>query len=210
MSVRTHAQPVRPTSGLSVNQAARRQRIVDAALSLLDGQPYERVQVKDVADGASVALGTVYHYFASKEHLFGEVLVQWAGTLPATLTRRPVRAHDPASRLEDLLHRSVRAFERKPQLARLIYRLEASDDPFARDVLARLDDVTTTAYLTALGGLDPDLALRIVRVADAVLDSALRSWSAGLIPVSQVYRQLSDAVDLLLPGDGQLPPGSSS
>jgi TetR/AcrR family transcriptional regulator, cholesterol catabolism regulator len=184
---------------LSANQAARRQRIVDVAMAMLAEREFERIQVKDVADGASVALGTLYRYFSSKEHLFGEVLVQWAGSLRSSITRRPVTDAGPAARLEDVLHRSVRAFERQPQLARLVGRLEMSEDPFAIDVLNRLDAVTDEVYLAVLGELDADEAARIVRVLDAVLDSALRSWSAGRLPIARVYGLLSDAVALVLP-----------
>lgn len=188
---------------LSVNQAARRQRIVDVALAMVEDRPYERIQVRDVADGAQVALGTLYRYFPSKEHLFGEVLVQWAGTLRTAITRRPMTGTDPAARLEDLMHRSMRAFERKPQLARLVTRLEVSEDAFAGDVLDRLDEATTAVYLTALDGVPPDLARRIVRVADGVLASALRAWAAGRLPAAEVHRLLAEAVDLLLPGAGR-------
>src|SRR5665213_1950755 len=90
---------------LSTNQAARRQRIVDAAMAMLVEREYERIQVKDVSEAASVALGTLYRYFSSKEHLFGEVLVQWAGTLRISITRRSLAGTDPATRLEDALHR---------------------------------------------------------------------------------------------------------
>jgi AcrR family transcriptional regulator len=186
-------------ASLSPNQAARRQRIVDAAMAMLEEREFERIQVKDVAEGAAVALGTVYHYFSSKEHLFGEVLVQWAGSLRTSITRRALTGPDPATRLQDALHRSVRAFERRPQLARLVARFEVSEDPFAIDVLNRLDGVTNEVYLAVLGDLEPDVASRIVRVVDAVLDASLRSWSAGRIPIADVYRSLSDAVTLLLP-----------
>jgi AcrR family transcriptional regulator len=186
---------------LSTNQAARRQRIVDVALAMLGEREFERIQVKDVADGASVALGTLYRYFSSKEHLFGEVLVQWAGSFRANITRRPVADAEPAARLEDVLHRSVRAFERQPQLAKLVGRLEMSEDPFAIDVLNRLDAVTDEIYLAVLEPLSPDAAVRIVRVVDAVLDSSLRSWSAGRLPIAGVYERLSDAVALLLPAE---------
>jgi AcrR family transcriptional regulator len=73
-------EPVSPTV-LTTNQLARRQRVVDAGLALLERREYERIQVKDVAEEAGVALGTLYHYFSSKEHLFAEVLVKWAATL---------------------------------------------------------------------------------------------------------------------------------
>jgi AcrR family transcriptional regulator len=187
---------------LSANQAARRQRIVDAALTLLETSEYERIQVRDVAEEASVALGTLYRYFSSKEHLFGEVLVQWAARLGTSTTRRPLAGTDRAARLEEALHRSVRAFERRPQLAKLVGRLQVSDDPSAADVLSRLGAATNEVYVKVLEDLDAGVATRTVRVVDAVLDSSLRAWSAGRLPIREVYRSLSDAVALLLPADG--------
>jgi AcrR family transcriptional regulator len=189
---------------LTTNQAIRRQRIVDAARSLLEVREYDRIQVKDVADEASVALGTLYHYFNSKEHVFAEALVQWAGTLGTAISRRPSPSRDPADRLEYALHRSVRAFQRRPLLARLVGRLETSEDPLAAAVLDRLDAVTNLVYLEALEGIDEDVAIRIIRVVDAVLDSGIRAWSVGRLPIDDVYRALSDAVSLLVPGPGPL------
>src|SRR5665213_4116543 len=45
---------------LTPQECARRERIIQAGLSLLIKRPYEQVKVRDVADGAGVALGTVY------------------------------------------------------------------------------------------------------------------------------------------------------
>ena len=196
----TVRNPGRATApALSPNQAARKQRIVDAATAMLEERDVERISVKDVADGASVALGTVYHYFTSKEHLFDEVLLQWAGSLHAGMARRSSTGPDQRARLEDVLHRSVRAFERRPQMARLVAKLEVSEDPFAGDVLKRLIAVTHEAYVHALSDLEPRLADRIARVVTAVFDGALRSWSAGRLPIADVHQSLSDAVALLLP-----------
>ena len=188
--------------GLSSRQAARRQRMLDAALSLLEVRDYERISVREVAESASVALATLYHYFPSKEQLFAEALVQWASSLGASVTTRPLVGSSPARRVEDALLRSVRAFERRPQLARLIGRLEMSEDPFARDVLARLDAVTTDVYLDLLTELPHDEAVRIVRVLDSVLDSSLRAWSSGRSTIRDVRGALSDAVALVLPERG--------
>jgi TetR/AcrR family transcriptional regulator, cholesterol catabolism regulator len=199
-SVLEGEEPAAPL--LSANQAARRQRIVDAALTLLETSEYERIQVRDVAEEASVALGTLYRYFSSKEHLFGEVLVQWAARLGTSTTRRPLAGTDRAARLEEALHRSVRAFERRPQLAKLVSRLQVSEDPSAADVLSRLGAATNEVYVKVLEDLDAGVATRTVRVVDAVLDSSLRAWSAGRLPIREVYRSLSDAVALLLPADG--------
>jgi AcrR family transcriptional regulator len=184
---------------LSARQAARRQAVVAAALGLLAEREYEQISVREVAESAGVALATLYHYFPSKEHLFAEGLVQWAGTLSSDVTRRPLSGTTPARRLEEALLRSARAFERHPQLARLVNLLEISNDPFARDALARLDAVTMDVYLELLSDLPHDHAVRVVRVADAVLDAALRAWSGGRTTMGDVRKSLSDAVSLLLP-----------
>ena len=94
-------------SPLTHAQQARRDRIVDAGLALLAERDYDRIQVKDVAEAANVALGTLYHYFSSKEHLFAEVLVRWAGTLRTNISRNPLRGTTDTQRLTQVINRSV-------------------------------------------------------------------------------------------------------
>jgi TetR/AcrR family transcriptional regulator, cholesterol catabolism regulator len=167
-------------------------------LELLRDHDYARIQVRDVADRADVALGTVYRYFPSKDHLFGEALVQWAATLRTGITRRPLTGKNPGARLEEVLHRSVRAFSRHPQMAKLVSRFEVSEDPFATQVLDRLKSTTSAVYLDALAGVDHEVATKTMRVAESVLDATLRSWSAGRLTVDDVYAALSEAVELLV------------
>lgn len=195
------AKPTSPNT-LTVNQLARRERVIAAGLVLLQRRDYDQVQVKDVAEEAGVALGTLYHYFSSKEHLFAEVLVKWAATLRTSITRRPLVGRTPQEKLTEALHRSVRAFQRQPQLARLVASLQLSSDPFAAEILGRLASTTTSVYLELLDDLDDDVARRVVRTAEAVLDSLLRSWSAGHLPVADVYDYLADAVALIFGAPG--------
>jgi AcrR family transcriptional regulator len=190
------AEPVSPNA-LTEGQLARRQRIIDAGLALLERDEYDRIQIKDVAVEAGVALGTLYHYFSSKEHLFAEVLVKWAATLRSSLVRRPPQGLTPREKLTVALHRSVRAFQHQPQLARLIASLEISSDPFATEILERLDQTTTSVYMELLDGVEPNRARTIVRTMDAVLDSQLRSWSAGRLSITGVYDYLSESIDLI-------------
>jgi AcrR family transcriptional regulator len=193
-------EPVSPTV-LTRNQLARRQRVIDAGLTLLERREYERIQVKDVAEEAGVALGTLYHYFSSKEHLFAEVLVKWAATLRTSITRHPPVGDTPQAKLTEALHRSVRAFQHQPQLARLLASLEVSADPFATEILDRMDQTTTSVYMELLGDMEGDRARKIVRAVEAVLDSLLRSWSAGRRPITYVYDSLSECVDLIFGED---------
>jgi TetR/AcrR family transcriptional regulator, cholesterol catabolism regulator len=187
-----------PTAPLTAAQRERRGRIVDAGLALLAERDYEKIQVKDVAEEANVALGTLYHYFSSKEHLFAEALVRWAGTLRTNISRNPLRGATDAQRLTQVISRSVRAFQRQPSLARLVATLETSADPLATEILARLAHTTNDIYLEAIHDVDRATAQRIVTVVDAVLASRLRSWVAGRISITAVSDDLADAIALLL------------
>jgi AcrR family transcriptional regulator len=186
------------TATLTQSQQARRDRIVEAGLTLLAERDYEKIQVKDVAVEAKVALGTLYHYFSSKEHLFAEVLVRWAGTLRTNISRHPLRGDTDAERLAQVINRSVRAFQRQPSLARLVATLETSSDPYATEILARLAATTNDIYVEAIHDLDPATAQRVVSVVDAVLASRLRSWIVGRIGIARVADDLTDAIALLL------------
>jgi AcrR family transcriptional regulator len=182
-------------------QQARRQRVLDAGLALLRERDYDKVQMKDVAEAADVALGTLYHYFSSKERLFAEVLVAWASTLRAGISRNPLRGRSDRARMIEVFHRSVRAFQRQPQLARLVATLETSSDPAAAQFLDRLGGATTDTYASAMHHVEPERAVAIVRVIDAVLASGLRSWVAGRMPIAEVNDRLTEAITLLVPDE---------
>lgn len=199
-------RPERPVDGLSPKQAARRQRIVEVAAAMLDTRRHEQVQVKEVAARASVALATLYHYFPSKERLLGAVLVEHAGRLRLDITRRPLQG-EPSARMAEAYRRTIRAFERRPQLAQLLAHLEMSDDPYVADLLRQVGDATDAVYRGALAGLDGTASDRIVPVVGAVLDCGLRAWSKGRLAIDQVYRQVEDAIDLVLPSSPRLKTG---
>src|SRR5665213_4127874 len=79
-------------------QQARHQRVIDAAMSLgLEGG-YEAVQMRDVAARADVAMGTVYRYFVSKDHLLAAALVSWVDQLDSRLSLLPAQGETAASK----------------------------------------------------------------------------------------------------------------
>jgi AcrR family transcriptional regulator len=62
-------------------QVARRERILDAAVALASEGGYDAVQMREVAERADVALGTLYRYFPSKVHLLVSALGRTFGQL---------------------------------------------------------------------------------------------------------------------------------
>jgi TetR/AcrR family transcriptional regulator, cholesterol catabolism regulator len=197
--------PPHPDS-LSDRQRQRRDRIVEAGLVLLRTHDHHQIQMKDVAAEAGVALGTVYRYFQSKDHLFAEVLAHWASQLRTNVERKPLRGGTNAERLTDVLHRSMRAFQAWPQLARVVMALETSEDPFTREIFARNMAKNTQIYLEALQGLPDDIAHDVVQVASSVFDLQLRQWVVGAQSIAEVYDRISRAVWIVLDFSERQPP----
>ena len=183
---------------LTPSQLERRQRIVEAGLRLLRTHDHHQIQMKDVAAEAGVALGTVYRYFQSKDHLFAEVLAHWAAELRTNVERKPLRGETNSERLTDVLHRSMRAFQGWPQLARVVMELEASEDPFTREIFARNMARNTQIYVESLRDLPEEVARDVVHVAASVFDLQLRQWVVGAQSIADVYDRIARAVWVLL------------
>ena len=72
-----------------------RDRILEAAFSVLSRQGYENTSIKDIAEEAGVAQGLIHYHFKSKEQLVLSVLAEVcrAGRPPCRSARpRPRRA----------------------------------------------------------------------------------------------------------------------
>lgn len=187
-------------------QRARRDRIITAALNLLQDSDYDKVQMRDIAEAAGVALGTVYRYFASKEHLFSAVLVVWSDSLDQRVQRRPLQGDSPAARLDDLLGRVLSAFDRYPQFLRLIIVLDNTPDPHARALHAQFGDRTRATFAEPLAGLRPDDVDDVIQVTNSVLWTVLRSWSHEVIGMREARRRMSRCIELIF-GAGPQPIG---
>lgn len=179
------------------SQRARRGRIVAAGLSLLEQGEYDKIQMRDVAEEAGVSLGTVYRYFASKEHLFAAVIVVWSDSLKVRVQRRPLVGDGPSEMLDDLMGRVLTAFERMPQFIRLIVILESTPDRHARATYTEFSEHTTGTFHQALESLDPDEASAVLDVVKAVLWTTLRQWSLGGITMKQARQRMSRGIGVI-------------
>src|ERR1700759_5858475 len=81
----------------------RRQKILGAAAELFGAQPYDSVQMRDVAAHAEVGKPTLYRYFPSKEELFLEVFKSGLDRLEGEITDILVAKEQPRKSLERLL-----------------------------------------------------------------------------------------------------------
>jgi TetR/AcrR family transcriptional regulator, cholesterol catabolism regulator len=183
---------------LPAHQRRRRERIVQAGLELLEaGDEYERIQIRDVAERAGVALGTLYRYFTSKEHLYAAALLEWSKTFRLHSERGDTRSESDEARLRRRLHRAIRAFERHPQFLRAEILLESSTDENARKLFQEFADRHQDAMAAALHDVDPENVAAIVETTSTVMAMRLRSWALGRASIRDVHASVDRTVDLI-------------
>lgn len=182
-------------------QQARRQRVVDAAMSLAAEGGYESVQMRDVASRADVAMGTVYRYFTSKDHLLAASLVSLVEQLDIRLAQTPASATTAAGRVIESLDRALRSMGRQPQFLGAVFTALASPDPAAVECQQQVTILMEGIITRAIGEPQPpDLSDR-ARILGHVWYSALVGWLSGWSTMSRVHDELVVAIGLLLPAE---------
>ena len=177
------------------------ERVIDAAMALgLEGG-YEAVQMRDVAARADVAMGTVYRYFTSKDHLLAATLVHWVELLDQRIAQHPPRGDHPGDRVRDVLDRALRAMGRQPRLVAAVFTSLSSPDPGAVGCQQQITLLMEGIIARAMGEpAVPDMSER-ARMIGHVWYSALVGWINGWSTMARVYDELAVSVRLLLPDD---------
>jgi AcrR family transcriptional regulator len=186
------------TDALTSSQAARRQRVLVAALELGADGGYDAVQMRDVATTAGVALGTVYRYFPSKDALLAGAMVEWMEDLERRVTQRGPLGATTAERVYDVLRRAVATMERQPKLAEAVITALTSDDEAAGLASISTTDVMTRVMLQAFPDhVEPDVEAAIAKVLGHVWFSCMVAWKNGVGDLAWMAAELDTACDLL-------------
>ena len=184
---------------LTKTQAARRASVVRAALEFGAEGGYDEVHMRDVASRADVALGTIYRYFSSKDHLLAAVQIGWILDLEKQVANRPPEGSTTADRMVDILSRAVRSQQADPKLTAAVTRALTSDDPNVRDCQVEMNEAMTRILGRAFDAdFDHDSAAAISRTLEHVWFSTLLGWVNGWSTIETVGDELSGAARLLL------------
>ncbi|QES41366.1 TetR family transcriptional regulator [Streptomyces venezuelae] len=180
------ANPAAPA--LTERQEARRRRILHASAQLASRGGFDAVQMREVAEAAGVALGTLYRYFPSKVHLLVATMQDQLQHMHTTIRKRPPAGETPAERVAETLMRAFRALQREPHLADAMVRALTFADRSVSPEVDTVSRLTTAIILDAMGLAETPTAqqLSAVRVIEHTWHSALITWLSGRASIAQV------------------------
>jgi TetR/AcrR family transcriptional regulator, cholesterol catabolism regulator len=201
MSPTATPSPQSPDS-MTPNQLARRQRLLEAVTELVADGYDEDMQMKDIAERAGVALGTVYRYFSSKERLLLEAMAEQQSDLRAYIETHPLAGATAAERVMSVLRRSNGTLRRYPDVTAAMVRAFGSAQTENADIVQRVTELMTAIITRAVQGVDrhepTDREVRVARILMQVWLSSLNGWVCGVDGPDRVDEDLEAAAKLLL------------
>lgn len=184
---------------LTKPQQDRYERMLNVTSRLATDGGYDAVQMRAVAVEADVALGTLYRYFPSKEHLLVSAMLRQIESLHDRLVVKPPQGSDPVERIVDVLRRANIALQRQQQFTVAVVRALASGDEAVAPVVRDVRDLMAGIILSAMDTNDPTERERLViEILQEVWLSSLVAWISGVEPTASVNRKLEAAARLLL------------
>src|SRR4051812_11965177 len=189
-------------SAIPASQRARRERILDAATELATDGGWDAVQMREVAERAEVALGTLYRYFPSKVHLLVSVLGRTFQELHDSVHVEE-SSGTPQERVYRVVAVMTRYLARHRRLSGAMVRaLMTADSEAARDVEAVGDLlVGFIASATRTPGDAPDERDTLVaHIIGKVWLTDVVTLLSGRMTVSQVLEDLEATIALVMSG----------
>jgi len=188
--------------GMEQKSSPRGRSVLEAVIAIAAERGLEHVSVREVAAAAGVSIGTVQHYFPTKELMlaaaYGEVVDRIRTRVGALRIGADVRANI-GSVLRELLPLDEQ--RRAETRVYLIFAAAAATTPalaeIQQSVLTELHGALAEAFAAAWGGSATPAQCRLAAHAAIALSDGLalhamttRGWLAA--------RQLTGAVDLVL------------
>jgi AcrR family transcriptional regulator len=138
-----------------------------------------------------VSLGTLYRYFASKDHLLAEALLAWGSALGLRLRQSPPRGATPGERVAAVFRRMARGVAEQPALGAALTRALLSCDPSALANRSGLSAMMREWIELALG----DAAVRDREQVIAVLEHVCFSCMISLVQRQRSPREVGEELE---------------
>jgi AcrR family transcriptional regulator len=198
--LRAQAPGAAPARATTASQRERQRRILDAAVMLARQGGYDAVQMREVADLADVALGTLYRYFPSKVHLLSAAMVRQLEALRDQMLREEPEGEDAEARVLAVIYRLIAARERDRLLSDALVRAMVVA---GQDDIDQINEVNSSIIAMAIHGKGAEVSQRDFRLSlliGKVLMTDLLGWLCDRMTIEQVRASLRDMVAVALAG----------
>jgi AcrR family transcriptional regulator len=193
---------------LTPSQAARRDRLREAARELASEGGYAAVTMRSVAERAGVGLATVYRYFSSKDHLIAEVHAAQSQQLIAGLRANPPRGASAADRVAAVFARMFEVTAENLDLSAAGVAAVTSGDP-AASAPEYWQSAVIAPYLDAAFG-DEDVGDRAAlgEILGHLFFSLMVAMTAGHLDAAAATEVTRRAAQLMLGARTGTPAGN--
>ncbi|MEL6342500.1 MAG: TetR/AcrR family transcriptional regulator [Myxococcota bacterium] len=184
----------------------RSERIVETAITLAEQGGYEAVRLRDVANHARVALGTLYKRFRSKEDMLVAAIDLEIGRMEERMILATPPGAGPVERVTALFEMITGIMMRRPKLSRAVIRAAASGEPTIADKVLRYQSRTIDLITEAIVDADdarpvsPERARVIADLLQQIWFASLVGWMGGLRDAARICQNVHQAAKLMIVG----------
>lgn len=185
------------------SQRARQERILAAALELADGG-YDAVQMREVAERAGVALGTLYRYFPSKKHLLVAAMGRELTAMRDAVRVRGVGPEMAQERVLSVIVGVTEALGRNRQLSAAMVRAFMGADTSVAEDVDRVGTIMVEIISWATHGAEEPPTLQDAIVAGIIGKVWLfdiHAWLADRMTIQDVKLDLAHTIATVIPRD---------
>ncbi len=182
-------------------QLARTARILDtAALLTVDGG-FARVQMRDVAEHAGVALSTLYRHHPTKTHLVLAVMERELLRARERFVATPPEGDDDVARVLRVLERIATSWHDSPASADAMLQAYLTAGADEGELRARVSTMLQELLVLAMWGAEHDARpgdADVARMLETQLVGSLAAWAAQRATQDELLHDLRTAGTALL------------
>lgn len=102
------------------NAQATKERILNVAFKEFAARGYDGARVDAIVARCKISKNLIYHYFASKEDLFIEVMERAYGAMRKRQNELALSGDDPVADMRDLVEKTIQHFVEQPEFIQLL------------------------------------------------------------------------------------------
>jgi AcrR family transcriptional regulator len=180
----------------------RRETILDCTAMIASSGGYDAVKMRTVADGAGIAVGTLYRLFPSKPHVLVAVLAREFERLGAERDWTAT-SESPRIRLRQLNTRLCQEWQSRPALTEAVTRAFVFADGSATAEVDRAAGVIENLIGLAIAGGEPNPRHhQLAAIISDIWLASLIAWARHGMSAEDVAVRLERSIALILSDEG--------